>query len=158
MAALKSLLNKGKGDGPLPALIKMLKGMDPHTKSFLKIGKKLADYSDPSLLGYFTIEDLIIKLEILNEAVVEGYEKKLNEKKDFGGRPSDPFLRTFLINLWPVYNKCTGKSAKRAYNWMTGKYYGPFPEFVHSCIGAMGLEDSYSLKTIHSAIQKAIKK
>ena len=80
-AALKAMLHKGTGGGPLPALIKMLKDLDPHTKSFLKIETGLAENSDPTLLGYFTIEDLVVNLEILNEAVLEGYEKMLNEKK-----------------------------------------------------------------------------
>ena len=153
-AALKAMLHKGKGDGPLPALIKMLKDMDPHTESFLKIETKLADYSDPSLLGYFTIEDLIAKLEILNDAVFEGFGKS-NERINSGGRPPDPVLRDFLKDLWPIYRKSTGRAGKRAYYWETGKGGGPFPEFVHSCIVALGLEDSYSLGAICSAIQKA---
>jgi hypothetical protein len=156
-AALKAMLHKGTGAGPLPALIKMLKGMDPSTKSFLKKETGLAENSDPTLVGYFTIKDLVVNLEILNEAVLEGYEKMLNKKKDKGGRPSDKPLYYFLNKLWPIYKKCTGKSAKRAYNSMACECYGPFPEFVHSCVTALEVEKFYPLETIHSAIQRHIK-
>ena len=157
IAALKAMLYKGRSDGPLPALIKMLKGIDPDTKSFLKIETRLADFSDPSLLGNFSIEDLVMNLEIFNQAVIEGYEK-VNKEKDSGGRPLDQALKEFLENLWSIYKKCTGKSAKRVYNVDLAEGYGPFPKFVHNCICALNLDKDYPFTSIPPAIQRYIKK
>lgn len=157
IAALKAMLLKGKGAGPLPALIDMLKNMDPHTKSFLKLETKLADFSDPLYEDHFTIEELVMKLEILNDEVVKGYKKLNRDEKDSGGRPPNQSLHDFLDDLKPIYEKCTGKRATRVYNAELGEGGGPFPEFALSCMRALGLGSVYSLKTIFSATQHSKK-
>ena len=64
-AALREILYRGKGDGPLPALIKKLKGLDPHTKTFLRIDTELSDFSDPAYCLHFSIDDIVLKLRNL---------------------------------------------------------------------------------------------
>jgi len=156
VATLKKILFKRKNDGPLPELLKMLKCLDPDTKSFLKLDTELSDFSDPSYCYHFTIEKIVEELEILNRSVLEGYEK-LKEMKDTGGRPFDIPLQAFLNEIWAIYKKCTGKNAKRAYNSETAECYGDFPVFASICMSALKLNKRYPLKTLHSAIQRYVK-
>lgn len=133
IAALSALLEKGKSLGPLPGLLKMLKDLDPTTKSRILVDSRLSEHTNPEYLEHFEWDKLIFDLEILNETVSEYYNIMIKET-DPGGVPKNIALNEFIKSLFPIYSQCTGKTSKRSYSKETRESYGEFPDFVDACV------------------------
>ena len=150
-ASIQELLYKQTGtDGPLPSLLKALKELD------FKATLKLHESQD-----WVNIDDLISQLEILQGAA-EDCLKTI--PKDKTGRNVDMAMQTFIDDLISFYEKHTGNQAKiskTSESKLPGRkpeeYYGPFFDFVMSCLTILGYPPQ-SNTALGKALYRNIKK
>ncbi len=56
------------------------------------------------------------------------------------GRKPNVRARSLSLTLAETYFDLTGQRPTRRTDWKTGKYYGPFVEFVEACFKLAGLD------------------
>ena len=117
----------------MPAAIE-LKGIQAYLKALNKL-EQVAD-SYPAARNFLS-HDYDKNLQRLKEA-----EKRLKtrQSKPERGRKPNVGARSLSLYLAQTYFALTGQKPTRRTDYNTGKYYGPFVEFVEACFKLAGLD------------------